>query len=602
MGISSGCRIGELVFGLIVVCLCIGLDGEEEQLRLPKFAVPKHYSIRLQPDLVLLKFNGSVEIEVDILERTESKQKQRLVRPVKMHMDSKSQIIVLEFGEGLPIGVGVLGIKFSGKVNPEVEGLFWRPYTVNGEERNMLATQFESIFARKCFPCWDEPAFKATFTMTLDVPSHLMALSNMPVINETTAGLIKTVYFQKSPLMSTYLVAVAIGHFDHIEGHTSDGIKVRVYCPINRTNEGVFALKVGIMALDFYKEYLSMPFALPKLDMIALPDFPGGMENYGLIMFGESMILLDDQSLGVHDQQRVAEYVTHELAHQWFGNLVTLEWWTDIWLNEAFATWLNYKAVDSLFPEWDSWFKFIIDTESILLEDASADTHPVVVKINHLSEIDGLPVNHVFDSWVKKKGFPVVSVKVNLNVLELRQSQISASDGDQHWIVPIRLCCGAYEACHDIILQRKAESFDLRKLEGCSCTYGTGRNEKCPWIKINANRTGFYRVVYGESLVSGLQHAVESKQFSTYDRYALLTDSYQLENAPRQNLTYLLSLMSAYSKENNKDIVDQLTMRIEDIVKITSDATPQQVSCIKKIFIGILENYAKKVGWEATQG
>ncbi|CAM8971003.1 unnamed protein product [Rhodiola kirilowii] len=401
MGVSSGCGIGGLVFGLIVVCLCIGLDGEEEeeeQLRLPKFAVPKHYSIRLQPDLVLLKFNGSVEIEVDILERTErlilnaadidvvkssiyfhSKQKQRLVRPVKMHMDSKSQIIVLEFGEGLPIGVGVLGIKYSGKVNPEVEGLFWRPYTINGEERNMLATQFESIFARKCFPCWDEPAFKATFTMTLDVPSHLMALSNMPVINETIAGLIKTVYFQKSPLMSTYLVAVAIGHFDHIEGHTSDGIKVRVYCPINRTNEGVFALKVGIMALDFYKEYLSMPFALPKLDMIALPDFPGGMENYGLIMFGESMILLDDQSLGVHYQQLVAEYVTHELAHQWFGNLVTLEWWTDIWLNEAFSTWLNYKAVDSLFPEWDSWFKFIIDTESILLEDASADTHPVVV-------------------------------------------------------------------------------------------------------------------------------------------------------------------------------------------------------------------------------
>ncbi|CAM8898967.1 unnamed protein product [Rhodiola kirilowii] len=672
----GGSLAGGLVIGLMLICMCVGLNGDDE-LRLPKFAVPKHYSMRLQPDLVNLKFSGSVEIQVEIVQNTDrlilnavgldvpnssiyfhGKNKLLLI-PVKMGMDAESERIVLEFGEGLPIGVGVLEMIFNGNISHDMQGIFTRTYTINGEERNMLATQFESIHARRCFPCWDEPAFKATFTVTLDVPPHLTALSNMPVIEEKNNSLFKTVYFQKSPLMSTYLVAIVIGQFDHVQGHTSDGIEVRVYCPIGRKSEGVFGLNVGVRALDFYKEYLSKPFALPKLDMIAIPDFPQGMENYGLVIFGESQLLFDNHSSKVEMQQQVAEYVTHELAHQWFGNLVTLEWWTDTWLNEGFATWLSYTAMDSLFPEWNMWFTFITRSESALLEDASVETHPVVAKIDHLSEIDsvfddiiyekgshivrmlnaylgpktfqhslavyikkyawsntrtddlwtvlgevsGLPVKYVMDSWTTMKGFPVVYVKAKLHMLELGQSSQSrrAYDGDQQWIVPVRLCCGSYMACRNIILQRKNELFDLRKLEGCSCTYETGRKETCPWIKLNVNRTGFYRVVYEDTLVSRLQHAVKSKQFSASDRYALLADSYQLGKAPKQKLTSLLSLLSAYSEEDNGDIVYQLTLRSEDIIKVTSDATPQLVGCLKQIFIEILENYAKNVGWGATQ-
>uniref|UniRef100_A0A7N0RE91 Aminopeptidase n=1 Tax=Kalanchoe fedtschenkoi TaxID=63787 RepID=A0A7N0RE91_KALFE len=675
MGVSSGCGIGGFVVGLIVACMFVGLSGEEEQLRLPKFAVPKHYSIRLQPDLVHLKFNGSVEIQVEIVENTTRlilnaavldiakssisfHNSKKLFRPVKMDTDAESERITLEFGERLPLGIGVLGMNFGGNVSYDIQGLFRRTYTFKGEERNMIATQFESIYARRCFPCWDEPAFKATFSMTLDVPSHLTALSNMPVLEEQINGLSKTVYFQKSPLMSTYLVAVAIGQFDYVEGHSSDGIKVRVYCPIGRTSEAVFALNLGVRALDFFREYLSMPFALPKLDMIAIPDFPQGMENYGLVIYGESEILADNQSS--KDQlQHVAKFVTHELAHQWFGDLVTLEWWTDTWLNEGFATWLSYLAVDSLFPEWDVWFNFVIGTESALWEDSLPETHPVVPKLNHVIEIDdvfddiiyekgahivrmlnaylgpktfqhslavyvkkyawsntrtddlwdvlgevsGLPVKYVMDSWVRKNGFPVLSVSASRHVLELGQSRISPGDGAQQWIVPVRLCCGTYGACHNIILHGKNEAFDLRKLEGCSCTIENGRSEACPWIKINVNRTGFYRVVYEESLISGLRHAVESKDFSQSDRYALLVDSYRPGKAPnpKQQLTSLLSLMSAYSKEDNGNIMRQLIQRSVDIVRITSDATPQQAGCIKQIFIGILENYATSVGWEARQ-
>lgn len=672
MSVSSA---GGLLLGLIIVCMCDGLSGEEEQLRLPKFAVPKHYSLRLQPDLAHLKFNGSVEIEVEIIEKTKmlilniaaldiqsssiyfrDKNKQ-LLRPVKIVMDKKSERIMFEYGEELSIGIGVLRMNFNGTVRDDMEGLFWRTYTINGEDKNMIATQFESIHARQCFPCWDEPDFKATFTVMLDVPSQLMALSNMPVLEEKINGPFKTVYFQKSPLMSTYLVAFVVGQFDHVEGHTSDGIKVRVYCPTGRGSEGVYALNVGVRALDFYKEYLSTPFALPKLDMVAIPDFPAGMENYGLVIFGEPLLLLGNQSSGVETQQQVATYVAHELAHQWFGNLVTMEWWTDTWLNEGFATWLSYTAIDSLFPEWDVWFTFVTSSESALKEDNSAGSHPVVVKISHLNEIDGffdnivyekgshilrmlnayigpktfqhslavyiqkyawsntrtddlwnvleevsgLPVNRVMNSWVTKKGFPFISVKANLRMLELGQSPSDASDEDQQWMVPIRLCCGNYETCHDIVLEKKIELFDLTKLLGCSCIHEFGKNETCHWTIINVNRTGFYRVIYQDSIILGLQHGVESKQFSTSDRYALLTDSYQLDKAPRQNLESLLSLMSAYSNEDNKDIMPQLTSRSEDIIRVTSDASPQQVGCIKHTFIDILQNYAENVGWEAKR-
>ncbi|GFY96739.1 aminopeptidase M1 [Actinidia rufa] len=279
----------------------------------------------------------------------------------------------------------------------------------------MAVTQFEPADARRCFPCWDEPACKATFKIALEVPSEVAALSNMPVVEEKLNGNIKTVHYQESPIMSTYLVAVVIGLFDYVEDFTSDGIKVRVYCQVSKANQGKFALDVAVKTLDLYKKYFAVPYSLPKLDMIAIPDFvAGAMENYGLVTYCETALLYDEKHSAASNKQTVATVVAHELAHQWFGNLVTMEWWTHLWLNEGFATWVSYLATDSLFPEWKIWTQFLDESSEGLRLDGLAESHPIEacliwnifsfqVEINHACEID-----EIFDAISYRKGASVI--------------------------------------------------------------------------------------------------------------------------------------------------------------------------------------------------
>ncbi|KAM2868995.1 hypothetical protein FF1_016984 [Malus domestica] len=242
-------------------------------------------------------------------------------------------------------------------------------YEHNGEKKYMAATQFQPVDPRRCFPCWDEPAWKATFKIRLDdVPSELIALTNMPIIEEKVDGHLKTVLYEESPIMSTYLVAIVVGLFDYIEDHTSDGVKVRVYCQVGKANQGAFALNFAVSALEFYRDFFAVPYPLPKLDMVAIPDFFGAMENYGL----------------------VATVVAHELAHQWFGNLVTMEWWTDLWLNEAFASW---------------FLRIEVSGGGGLKLDGLEESHAIEVDINRASEL-----HEIFDAICYDKGTSVVRI------------------------------------------------------------------------------------------------------------------------------------------------------------------------------------------------
>ncbi|GMH22038.1 hypothetical protein Nepgr_023881 [Nepenthes gracilis] len=281
------------------------------QTRLPKFAVPKRYDLTLKPDLVDCTFSGSVQIEVTIIEETsvlvlnvlelsihesmftDSYGKQ--YRPSDVVVDVDDEILVLVFDDVLSVGNGVLEFKFSGVLNDYMKGFYRGTYLEGGEKKNMANTQFEAVDARHCFPCWDEPALKAIFKVTLLVPSELVALSNMPISKEELNGHIKTVQFEESPLMSTYLVAFVVGSFDYIEDKTADGIKVCVYCPVGQRDRGRFGLSVALKALDFFGKFFSLPYPLPKLDMVAVPDFSAGaMENYGLIIYREAELLHDD--------------------------------------------------------------------------------------------------------------------------------------------------------------------------------------------------------------------------------------------------------------------------------------------------------------------
>ncbi|PWZ13767.1 hypothetical protein Zm00014a_014677 [Zea mays] len=319
------------------------------QAQLPRFAAPRRYDLRLRPDLVTCTFSGTAAVTVAVSAPTRflvlnsadlsidsASIRFRDLAPKEVVFFADDEILVLGFSKDLVLGEGVLSMKFNGTLNDQMRGFYRSKYQYKGKMKNMAVTQFESVDARRCFPCWDEPAFKAKFKLTLEVNVGMVALSNMPIANQTVAGPIRTVHYVESPLMSTYLVAIVIGLFEYIEGVTPEGTKVRVYTQVGKSSQGKFALDVGIKSLHLYKDYFGTPYPLPKLDMVAIPDFAAGaMENYGLVTFREVALLFDEESSMESSKQSIAITVAHELAHQWFGNLVTMEWWTHLWLNEV---------------------------------------------------------------------------------------------------------------------------------------------------------------------------------------------------------------------------------------------------------------------------
>ncbi|KAK4591210.1 hypothetical protein RGQ29_021417 [Quercus rubra] len=523
------------------------------QTRLPKLAIPTSYDLYLKLDLTACTFSGTVQVNLNILEHTKylvlnaleldvhkvwfTKSNNQTYQPCDVVLDGDDEILVLVFDEMLSPGDGVLGIDFSGALNQQLKGLYRCTYVDGGVKKNMAVTQFQAVDARRCFPCWDEPALKATFKITIDVPSELTALSNMPITDEKLNENIKTVYFEESPIMSTYLVAVVVGVFDHIEETTADGTKVRVYCPVGKCDKGKFALDVAVKALDIFTRYFSTPFPLPKLDMVAVPEFSdAAMENYGLITYRENVLLYDDLLSPADRKQFLTIAVSHEVAHQWFGNLVTMEWWSHLWLNEGFATWVSYMATDIMFPKWKIWTQFLLKTNDGLRMDALEQSHPIEVEVHHarsieeifdsisykkgsavirmlqgylgdgtfqkslssyikryagknaktddlwgvLSENSGVELNSMMDAWSKKKGFPVISVKYKDNILEFEQSQFLSSGlgGDGLWIVPITLSIGSYNKCKTFLLETKSGKVDISELVHSPHENSSSVNEK----------------------------------------------------------------------------------------------------------------------------
>ncbi|CAM0951104.1 unnamed protein product [Alopecurus aequalis] len=517
---------------------------------------------------------------------------------------------------------------FNGTLNDQMRGFYRSKYEYKGKARNMAVTQFESVDARRCFPCWDEPAFKAKFKLTLEVPSELTALSNMPVADTTVAGPIKTIRYQESPLMSTYLVAIVVGLFEYIEGVTSKGTRVRVYTQVGKSSQGKFALDVGVKSLNLYKDYFGTPYPLPKLDMVAIPDFAAGaMENYGLVTYREVALLFDDKSSSASSKQDVAIVVAHELAHQWFGNLVTMEWWTHLWLNEGFATWLSHLAVDSFFPQWNIWTQFLDSTTAALRLDSLQESHPIEVEIHHASEVDeifdaisydkgasvirmlhsylgadrfqesGEPVKDLMATWTKQKGYPVINAKLKGNDMELEQAQflLDGSSGPGMWIVPITSGCGAYNT------QKKLLKLKRDKLVIAS-QCGERKKGGNFWTKLNINGTGFYRVKYDDELAAALQNALEAKKLSLMDKIGIVDDSHALSMARQQTLASLLRLLYCYRGEADYSVLSHINSVTRSIAKISVDATPGLAGDIKQLLIKILSSPAEKLGWDPKNG
>jgi len=390
-----------------------------DRVLLPNNVVPMEYDLVITPDMNKFTFDGEVSIKVDVIETTSTitlHSKELNIysatfggqKAVRMIFDLQATTVELVFDDSLPLGGGVLRIVFAGIINDQMAGFYRSKYVDSqGADRTMVSTQFETLDARRAFPCWDEPSRKAVFNMTMVVPLSLEVLSNTePISCESIPNQpLKRVIFEPTPKMSTYLLAFIVAELDYIQTYSSSGVRLRVYTTPGKASTGKFALESGVKALETYEKLFNVKYPLRKIDCVAIPEFAAGaMENWGLITYREVDLLIDEKTVSANQLQRVSRVVCHEFSHQWFGNLVTMAWWNDLWLNEGFASWCENYAMHKQHPEWRVWDQFIGKSlESALSLDAQRSSHPIQVPIKHAEEVE-----QIFDAISYLKGSSIV--------------------------------------------------------------------------------------------------------------------------------------------------------------------------------------------------
>lgn len=393
--------------------------------QLPRGVRPLHYAIDVTPDAAALRFEGRVAIDLEVLEATDRIVLQAVdmsfsdstltpekgkSRKARVSLDASRQTASFEFGRRLKPGRYTLTTRYVGRIGTQANGLFALDYPTEDGRRRALFTQFENSDARRFVPSWDEPSHKASFDLTVTVPEGEMAVSNMPVASEQVLeGGMRKVVFQTTPRMSTYLLFLSVGQFDRIAMNDGAGTEVGVIAQKGKAEQALYGLEVSAAILDEYNDYFGMAYPLPKLDNIAAPgrsQFFSAMENWGAIMTFEHSFLLDPAITGISDRQRVFSLTAHEIAHQWFGNLVTMAWWDDLWLNEGFATWLAGRTTRKLNPEWDrSDTRAALASRRAMGQDAYATTHPVVQHVDTVEQ-----ASQAFDGITYGKGAAVIAM------------------------------------------------------------------------------------------------------------------------------------------------------------------------------------------------
>src|SRR5213594_1456785 len=392
--------------------------------KLPKEVVPVEYSIRIVPNIDRLVFTGLETVKLSVrspvrqlvlnaleLEITEASVDDVALPKSAIKIDSEKELLMLASTSELSLGDHTLALRFSGKINQQGQGLFYMQYQEQGSgaQKIMLGTQFEATDARRFFPCWDEPAFRARFQLTAVVPENWLAVSNMPIASEKKIVGAKEVRFAATPPMSSYLNVFVAGELDLIESRVGP-TQIRVIATKGKAELGRYALEVTAQILQYYNEYFGVPYPLPKLDQIALPGgFGGAMENWGGITYFESALLFDLKNSSTETKQNIYEVLAHEMAHQWFGDLVTMAWWDNLWLNEGFASWMGTKCTAHFNPQWEVWLRrnsprdpirrVGIAKEQAMEGDARPTTHPIQQPIVTEAE-----ANSAFDDITYKKG------------------------------------------------------------------------------------------------------------------------------------------------------------------------------------------------------
>jgi tricorn protease interacting factor F2/3 len=619
-----------------------------------KTVCPINYDLQFEPDLDKFKFRGREKILIQakptrqiVLNSAELEIKdcqivfnKKTIRP-KIRLDVKKEELVLSLPEKVS-GKAILLIDFIGTLNDKLVGFYRSKYDYKGKERRLATTQFEAADARRAFPCWDEPEAKATFDVSVIIDNKLAAISNMPVILKKNLGKKMLYRFDRTPVMSTYLLYLGVGDFEFLQGKSGKTL-VRIVTTRGKRQQGKAALTFTKQFLEYFQHYFKIPYPLPKLDMIAIPDFASGaMENWGAITFREARLLYDPKTSSTETKQGIAEVIAHELAHQWFGNLVTMKWWNDLWLNESFATFMATKAVDKIYPKWDYWDQFLSsEMTGGLSIDSLKSSHPIDVDVKSPAEVrqifdeisynkgasvllmlenfigqenfrKGLhsylktheyanattedlwnslgtssrkPVRQMMNTWVRQVGYPIIEARKVDSKIKLYQKRfLLENDGKTRrgrWIIPLSI---RLEDKVVIKLMRDSVIIPYR----------------ATWFKVNDGQKGFYRVKYDEHSLEKLGQLIEEKKISNLDRWSIHHDLTALVVSNQYPLKHYLDFVRHYEEEDDYVVSSDIIGFLNHLyVLLSGEKFWDEIKEFNHYFMRII---FQRLGWDSVSG
>ena len=647
----------------LVTFIVLALSAAVAQ-RLPEIARPENYKLTFTPDLENARFEGDEAIAIRVLKPTSEITLNAVdidfhnvtitsgsaTQKAKVTPEKDKEMVVLSVEKPLAAGAATIHITYTGILNSEMRGLYLGK---DDQGRKYAATQFESTDARRAFPSFDEPDYKATFDITAVADKGQVAISNYKVVSDSPGpGDKHTVKFATTAKMSSYLAALVVGNFEYVEG-SADGIPIRIYSTPGKKEMGKFALQVAEQNVGYYDKYFGIKYPYGKLDLIALPDFSAGaMENIGCITFREVLLLIDEKQGSVDLKKTIASVTAHEIAHMWFGDLVTMKWWDDVWLNEGFATWMSSKPLQKWKPEWNFALDDVSGTGGTLNVDALDNTRPIHQAAETPAQIqelfDGIaygkaasvlrmleaylgeetfraginvylkqheyanataedfwdaqaktskkPVDRIMPTWIKQAGEPIVNVKAqcsgNSTSVTLTQQRYyfdrSKFESPNDQLWQIPVCLKGSATTGAPKCELLTRKEESFTLPGCS-----------NWVLANAGATGYYRVGYQPDTVRSLARAAETK-LSPAERISLQNDIWASVRVGREPVGDYLAFAQGVQSDRNRAVLEEVLGRLDYIREYLVNESDSDA------FRAWLRQYLKpvmdEVGWEQKPG
>jgi puromycin-sensitive aminopeptidase len=599
--------------------------------RLPIGVNPTRYDVRLRPRLDDATFHGAITIDLNVATATDTITLNAIELEIETvsvdgtdaawHLDESTERLIVSAASLIEVGTATLQIAFTGILNDKLRGFYRSTYIDDeGAEQVIATTQMQATDCRRAFPCWDEPEYKAVFAITLDVDDGLTAISNGAEVDRQVIDGRTIIQFADTMVMSSYLVAFVVGRLEVTGPIDVDGIPLRIVHVPGKSGLTQFGFDVGAFCLRWFQDYYGIPYPSDKVDLVGLPDFAAGaMENLGCITFRENLLLVDPGNSTQHERQLVADVVAHELAHMWFGDLVTMRWWNGIWLNEAFATFMEIAACDAFAPDWKRWTSFGLERSAAFEVDSLASTRSVEFDVHSPAEADGMfdvltyqkggallrmleqylgaerfregvshyltthayastetndlwdaieatsgePVRRIMDSWIWQPGYPLVSAQVIDGQLELTQQRFAYPSGDSAatspdgtWAIPVHVRNG--DSTTTVLLDTAAP-----------LTVPLARPDEA--VVVNAGGHGFFRVEYADGLRAKVTSPEALNDLDTLERYSLVDDAWAATVAGRMTAVELLDVLSGFTDEREYGVWQAIAISLGGVSRLVTD-------------------------------